>query len=1038
MERDVANLPARPHTPVPAMRDARRLVFLALRPILALIGIVFATGCAVLTPRFADDVQTAVVRSDMRRLETDELVVYYPTRRAAAARRIASRVEACTRALRTKARVHDSWSDQKPRIVLADLPYNNAYVSPPVLSEPIEVLPAYNTAAVFTPFDLPPDPGVIGCHEAVHYVQMLQSRGIHRFFTTVFGSAYTPQIGLEPWFHEGLAVFYETKLQGGIGRLGTRYYEGILAAGVAGHEINGGWLHSLNRDPAHGGHYLLGAFFVDWLVRRFGENRLWELIERQAGELLPPIGVNARFRAVYGLSLTELIDAFAADLSARYPVQERPREQRSVTSLGREVKYARGPAGIEVVIDRDLDRPTRLLIRDASGRVLHERSLTDILPGRSLISPTPAGVSGLSFSPDGRTLTFVMLDRGPVQQTSRLVRVDVASGDLDIVIEDLGGPGGSIAADATTYFISRPHADAYGLGSVDLRTGRKTWLRGPEPGVYFLEPRVSPDGTRLLTVRVDAQGSRLAIVDAHTGSLLPAPAAPPGPVLNPSWLDDQRVLFVAESGIGMQVFVTDLEVAAFEQVSYAPYLALSPYADGGSVRFLNREGWTWTLDTAPLILPAPARPQAAPRVALEPNASHWLGVVVRDRKAPRSERQPPKGAAPAAPRTAAYDSRVAIDLSPVRVRSDEPYSQLDGLFIPQVRGPWFVVRDDYETIFGLGATGGDRLGYHRWAIGVGLDPASKLVSGQLDYRNALLAPVFVQAQVAHYASRERSSDLSPAPDAQGELPDVTARETLAVVLLERSWYDDTLSWGWRYNDVRREVDSRPFDDRRFAGPLVAARHAAIESTSYSGPRRGFGLGGQATYLPQGLSTVSFNVADLGANAVVVLPLPLSRRHTLRAALRGRDLSGAPEGLRLLQVGGGGSIGLSQGPVGDQTAGLLPPNFRFFEPLRGFEDLARYGSRALIGELAYRYPFIIDRGSASTLSFLPSSLLREIAIEPFGSGATLLDDSEPSMAVGASLDLGLAIWLVPIDLRFQVAQRLTDDEDTAVMFFLLGE
>ncbi|MFW5740480.1 MAG: hypothetical protein ACOC1F_08950, partial [Myxococcota bacterium] len=383
--------------------------------------------------------------------------------------------------------------------------------------------------------------------------------------------------------------------------------------------------------------------------------------------------------------------------------------------------------------------------------------------------------------------------------------------------------------------------------------------------------------------------------------------------------------------------------------------------------------------------------------------------------------------------------RVPAGAEPVLVLSDEPYSQLDGLFIPQVRGPWFVVRDTYSSVVGIGALGGDRLGYHRWAVGLGVDPAEPQPSAQLDYRNSLFAPVFIDVTLARYVARERLDGESEDPNVAQ--PDIVADEVLGVISAQRTWFDtSTLVWGWRLNSVHRTFDDEDFGQtRRFAGPLLGASYEAQELTPYTGVRRGLSAAATATYLPQGLSTVSFNVTDLAGSAGIVVPLPLSDLHTLRVEARGRTLRGVPEALTLLQVGGGGGLfsNLPQDAVGDRAAGILPPSMRFYEPLRGFEDLARYGSHAVSGEAAYRFPFIIDEGTASSLSFLPSTFLREVAFEPFGTGATFFDDADPAWAMGASLDVRVAVWLLPLDLRFQLARRLSDDESWAFFFTLLN-
>lgn len=963
------------------------------------------SGCAVLTPRFPNDVQTSVARDDMRRMETDTVVIYYPKGRKSEAERVAARVSYCTRALRMRARVHDEWTDQKPRIVMANLPYNNAYVSPPLLSEPIEVLPAYNTTPYFARFNLPPDPGIIGCHEAVHYVQLLQSGGFHGFVTAVTGSAYTPQIGLEPWFHEGISVYYETKLQGGIGRLGTRYFEGILAAGVAGRTVNGGWMHFLNREPTHGGHYLVGSFFVDWLVSQYGEKKLWQVVERQAHAVGPPFGVNLRFEAVYGKSLSQLIEDFAAHLGQRYPATKRPVGQAKLLELGTDARYHRTRDGWEAIIDHALDRPTRLQVRNPQGKAVVDRLLAEVFPPRKLNHPSPGSASGLSFAPKRDALYFTMLDDGPVFSKSRLFRVSLPDGDISIVADDLRGPGGGLSADGQRYLFARAQGDAWGLASLELATLDSAWIRPPRPGVYFHAPRLSPDGTRILAVRSDERGTSLSLIDPRTGIELDPPKTPAGPALEATWIDEHRILFVGESRGRMQVFVTDLRTGRYRQVSSAPYLAFNPQSDGRSVRFLNREDWHWTLDEVALPDPGGEAPlQEQPR--LSPSAASQRRTMAR--------------------------------IPPPVVLSDTAYSQLDGLFYPQVRGPWLIARDTYSTVLGVGALGGDRLGMHRWAAGVGVDPAEPHPSFQVDYRNAQLAPLFTTLSVGRYASRERLEEENTAPD--GHLPDILARETLAVLMLSRGWYESGVAWGWRYNDVLREVDDGGASDtRRFAGPFLAVLYHAAETTPYTGERRRLSGGGTASYLPKGLSTVDFNVADIAGETGFVVPLPLSNRHTLRIDGRARSLRGAPSGLTLLQVGGGGGVftGLTEDSAGERTAGVLPPSLRFYEPLRGFEDLALFGSHVVKGELAYRYPIIIDEGTASSLSFLPSTFLREVAFEPFATGASLLDGEEPSWAGGASLDVGTAIWWIPLDFRFQLARRLSDDESTSFFFTVLG-
>src|SRR5213078_2543188 len=99
-------------------------------------------------------------------------------------------------------------------------------------------------------------------------------------------------------------------------------------------------------------------------------------------------------------------------------------------------------------------------------------------------------------------------------------------------------------------------------------------------------------------------------------------------------------------------------------------------------------------------------------------------------------------------------------------------------------------------------------------------------------------------------------------------------------------------------------------------------------------------------------------------------------------LRGRALL-ARDDTGLLQLGGfsqglalfsGRSVSAEPLPFDDLR---FPPNLRFAEYLRGYEDYAITTDRAAIASLAWRYPLIIDRGVAALFGILPASFLRQL-------------------------------------------------------------
>ncbi|MGE3672883.1 MAG: TolB family protein [Polyangiaceae bacterium] len=960
----------------------------------------------------------------MRQLETDTLIVVYPEGKRREAIRFARRAAYCREELLRRALIKGGASEEKAVLILPDVSINNAFVVPPLGREPIGVIPTHQTSDFFLKLNLPPDAGIIGCHEMTHYVQAQQIGGFPGALHAAFGDLYTPQIGLAPWFFEGLAVYYETRLQDGTGRLGTRYFEGFLAAGfqAEGEAVSGGLLSEFNRRVSFG-HYLFGAYFVDYLARTFGEGRLWQVVKSQGRQVVPVFDVSGVFKSVYGKSLADLLEDFQADLRKRFPARKRAKGQRLLRKLGGSVRYVRGARGGEAFISADVDEPASIsVVRD--GELILERRLTDVLPGRTLNAPSVNLTSGLAFSPDERYLYFTVVDQGFERQVSRLVRLDVVEDRLSVVKRDLRGPGGSVDPEGRWYFHSVAVGDSYVLAKTELRTARTTRITRARPRHYLASPVVSPDGNRLLVTEASDAGVRLAIY-AITGQRLQSVPAPEGQVFEASWVDEQRVIFTASDGRVMQAHIADLGTGAYRAVTQAAFLASQPWSDGRQVRFLNRDGWRFNLEQ--VAVPAAPRPPRGAVFQTDAWSPHALalppGNVLAGRAVP-AVRPAARALDPAAADSSAYLERRRVADLPVRIESDEPYSALDSLFLPNSWGPWFASAGG-NTTYGVTVRGGDRLGFHEYAVAGAYNFSAEAPSGLFSYINASLAPVFVDLDVQHFASLDQGED--------GDADDVRSRETVARLSARGAWGAGFESQGGvRFADILREIgpERATLQARQFAGPFVGLAWSAFEATPYAGVRRGLAVDALVSFFPRELSKFAdFSVEDAAAGADVIVPLPLSRRHTLRAGVRGRALVGAPEQLTLLQVGGGSSdlipdvLQASGGP--NHSAGVLPPGLRFYEPLRGFEDLAFYTDRVATGELAYRYPVIIDAGNIATFRFLPRFFVRQIDLELFGAGA-LLPANEQAIALGASVTLRMAFWRVPFFLRSQLARRLTQD------------
>src|SRR5262249_46621562 len=180
------------------------------------------------------------------------------------------------------------------------------------------------------------------------------------------------------------------------------------------------------------------------------------------------------------------------------------------------------------------------------------------------------------------------------------------------------------------------------------------------------------------------------------------------------------------------------------------------------------------------------------------------------------------------------------------------------------------------------------------------------------------------------------------------------------------------------------------------------------------------------YYPHALSTFTGDIYDTSATLGAIAPLPLGRRHILTLALRGRALLARDE-TNLLQLGGQSALvelwsgrSTSAAPPTFDTL-RFPPNLRFVEPLRGYEDYAVTTDRAAVAELSWRYPVIIDRGTAATFGFLPASFLSELDFELFATGA-LDSRQDQHAAAGAMASLRFTLFRVPLVGAYRIARR----------------
>lgn len=929
-------------------------------------------ACASISPRFSPAVAANFARSHMRKLQTPEADFYYPQEAEGAARQLATRMGQCLQRLRQ----HRTSDRPPPRalVFLTSANFNNAFVSGQQSGEPLHTLnPLFTTSELFNWFNQPgTNIGDIACHELTHVAHYEQVGGLWWFVNTVFGDTVPPQAFLERWFTEGLAQYYEGRLGRAVGRPHSPLYRTSFESGIASRsppEVRRGDLSPEQRELLpFSGAYATSLPFIEYLASTYGEDKLWQLIDSQGSFVLPPVGVTLRFRIVFGADLGELVARFSEHKARTVAMRQRPANQTTVRAdVGFFARLAAAPDGTLALVSQGLDEMATLRLLEPDGTVRASAYVNRITPAREWVQAGPLAMSGLSFTADSRSLFIFnenMSSEG--EDVGQLWQVDARTGDVVHVWHDLrGGQGGTVHPSGKKYVFVRHSPGKSELVELDTQTGALAVLEsGAAP---YGAPAYSPDGQTLAYSRFVDEGFDLFLRHPDgtnerltTDGLFNYAAR---------FIDAEHLLFARSLDGRPQAHVLDLHERAAAAVTDAPYAVLDP-APGlnGTVYFLNRDSWGWSLDRAP--------------------ASSLQAVAL-------SNGQPAATAATVTP------SPTAAPLT-----DSEPYSALERLFVPQLRMPtvglYTTNQGGTTTLrqqYGVTLLGRDRLGFHTWLVDATLDVPITQNSQSLYYGNQQLAPW----NLAIGLSRDQSGSTTQYGGSISASRNAwSARIATAVNAL------------WRHT---------PTGDIRYIGPTVSLSYGAGDGTPYAGTQRALSLGASLSVWPRAFGS-SRDVVDVQASGGVFIPLPVLKRHSFAIGAVVRSLALAPPGsLRVGGVGRANTVFEANAVDGPKGNGAVLPT-SFVLGVRGYEDYWVYGDGAAVAEARYRYPFIVDRGTSSILWLLPSFFMRQVDLELFGAGA-YVTGSNPTWlrAAGGQLAIRTTIGqMLPISLAYQLSVR----------------
>lgn len=349
-------------------------------------------------------------------------------------------------------------------------------------------------------------------HELVHVATMDQATGRDRMFRRLFGGKVNPiaeqpetilymyltapRVAAPRWYHEGIAVFIDTWMAGGIGRAQSGYDEMVF--------------RSMVRDNAHFydplglvsegtkvdfqlqiNSYLYGTRFMMWLSNTYGPEKLVTWVRRQEGSR----GYYAsHFRQIYGRSLT---DAWNAWITSERAFQQANLDAIRLhpTTPYRDVSRR----ALGSISKSYYDEKTGKLYAafNYPGVVAHVGAI-DVATGDlerivDIKGPVIYTVTSLAYDPEGQQLYYTT-DNGAHRD---LVRVDPRTHKTEQLMKDARiGDLAFNRADRTIWGIR--HLNGI-VSLVRVEPPYRQWTRihSFPYGTVVYDIDVSPDGSRL-------------------------------------------------------------------------------------------------------------------------------------------------------------------------------------------------------------------------------------------------------------------------------------------------------------------------------------------------------------------------------------------------------------------------------------------------------------------------------------------------------------------------------------------------------------
>jgi hypothetical protein len=800
--------------------------------------------------------------------------------------------------------------------------------------------------------------GLVITHELAHIFHLDHTRNpIGRLLRAVFGRAdsgwpYFPGVATPGWVIEGLATWYESELTTA-GRTHGTFHEMVLrTAALEGRFESIGQAGGQSPLwPAGSRSYVYGSMFFEYLLDRYGEERMVAFVDAVAGQWIP-YRLNAAGRSAFGVSLSDAWRAwteevatrqraFDAALAANGPVSEPER----LTTGARWAFYPSvSPDGATLAYAR------------ADGRTDVQLYSWPVAGGEGRAVGRTNGLSTFGWMPDGRLLFAQLEQDGPYRAYADLYVMDLGGATERITRgERLEQP--SVAPGGTWAAAVQNVDGTNGLVRVDLGSGSVSPLVTPRADVHWAFPRVSPDGRWIAATRWEPGAYQdVVILDAETGREVHRLTRDRAVDLAAAWSPDSRWVVWSSDRTGV-MNVLGAEVDPRTGRAGEPRL-LTNVRTGVAYPSVDPEGrWLYVSGYH-------VDGWEAERIPFDPSGAPAA-------PAPDDRFAPPPGAPPS--REGAPGEVEGYSVWPTLLPR---YWQLR-VREPVVEG--FPIKDVELLGYGLGAeTGGvDLVGRHAYGVYAQAFTSGGRVEGGLAYAYRGLGNPVISLRAEQRWDAAGTFLMGAAPDTLYGL-ELERVADASLTLQSARWRRSlSLTLGGGFVWETRELlgtNLQPSSQYRFMRPkstlgelrlavgYSTARTASFQTGGSRGlsatiqgrSRRNFGLPGADI----GIVGVDRTFAEVTGRARAYVPLwgGGHAQHVLALQVAGGSAFGPGAQLGHFAVGG------ATGSPEDVTGLELFGGSYLFLPVRGYARSARYGRHAWASTAEYRFPIaLLNRG-----------------------------------------------------------------------------